>query len=204
MEESASRSPSRTPVSRMNGTTVLRVTVARSLSKVRNVSVTSFNRIVLLTGQVPDEDAKRRAAAEAERADQVRGVHDELVVGPPTSLLFPAARRTSCSRVTSGSQWPPELHRPDSTAPANVNVKVVAYRERRRVPDGAGDPQGERAPTCLPQSPMRLARAANRARSRRADRPANPRALRVCRDPPGGLVGSVPAVIEIRGPSVRP
>lgn len=100
----------------------VRVALAEAgLSNERHhVSVTSFNRIVLLTGQVPDEDAKRRAAAEAERADQVRGVHDELVVGPPTSVS-----RRSTDVVLTGHVRLAMATRSDSTAPANVNVKVV-------------------------------------------------------------------------------
>ena len=58
--------------------------------------MTSFNRIVLLTGQVPDEETRRRAAEVAGRVAQVRGVHNEVVVGPPTTL----SRRSLDSLVT--------------------------------------------------------------------------------------------------------
>ncbi|MCY4451752.1 MAG: BON domain-containing protein [Immundisolibacterales bacterium] len=93
----------------------------RGLSDERHrVSVTSFNRIVLLTGQFPDEEAKRRAAAEAERVDQVRGVHNEIVVGPTTSIS-----RRSTDVLLTGHVRIAMATNPNSTAPSNVNVKVV-------------------------------------------------------------------------------
>ena len=65
-----------------------------------HVSVTSFNRIALLfTGQVPDEEAKRRAGAEASGTVQVRGIHNELVVGKPTSPAIRAADTVITGRV---------------------------------------------------------------------------------------------------------
>src|SRR5690242_5520986 len=40
-----------------------------------HVNVTSYNGIVLLTGEVPDEAAKRDIAELARRTDRVRAVH---------------------------------------------------------------------------------------------------------------------------------
>ena len=85
-----------------------------------HIGVTSFNRIVLLTGQVPDDDSRRRAAAEAQRTEHVRGVHNELVVGPPTSF----SRRTADTLIT-GRVKVAMATSSNVTAPTNVNVKVV-------------------------------------------------------------------------------
>ena len=85
-----------------------------------NVKVTSFNRIVLLTGQVPDEAAKGKAAAEAGRVEQVRGVHNELVVGPPTKLNIRSADAIVTGRVKVAVAASGDLK-----PPANVNNKVV-------------------------------------------------------------------------------
>ena len=85
-----------------------------------HVSVTSFNRIVLLTGQVPDEEARGLVAAEAGRVDQVRGVHNELVAGKPTSLATRSADTVVTGRVKLVLAVTEDLR-----APANVNVKVV-------------------------------------------------------------------------------
>jgi osmotically-inducible protein OsmY len=51
-----------------------------------NINVTSYNRKVLLLGQVPDEPAREQAVRIADRAENVRLVMNELVVGPVSSL----------------------------------------------------------------------------------------------------------------------
>jgi osmotically-inducible protein OsmY len=51
------------------------------------ISVTSFNRIVLISGEVPSEAAKLEAAQQvATLPNQVRTVHNELTVSPRASL----------------------------------------------------------------------------------------------------------------------
>ena len=85
-----------------------------------NVKVTSFNRIVLLTGQVPDEEAKGKAADEAGRVEQVRGVHNELVVGPPTKLST-----RSADAVVTGRVKVAVAANSDLKPPANLSSKVV-------------------------------------------------------------------------------
>ena len=50
------------------------------------VSVTSFNRQVLLTGSVGSEADKRRVEDAVKRVDNVRSVVNEIVVGPPLSF----------------------------------------------------------------------------------------------------------------------
>ena len=51
-----------------------------------HVAVASYNRQVLLTGEVPSEAAKQQAEQVASRVDAVRAVVNELTVAPPTSL----------------------------------------------------------------------------------------------------------------------
>lgn len=50
------------------------------------VSITSFNRQVLLTGSVGTEADRRKAEDVIRRVDNVRTVYNELVVGPPSSF----------------------------------------------------------------------------------------------------------------------
>jgi osmotically-inducible protein OsmY len=53
-----------------------------------NVQVNSFNGIVLLTGQVPDQDMKNLATRVANTtSSRVRTVHNELEITPNTSML---------------------------------------------------------------------------------------------------------------------
>lgn len=51
-----------------------------------HVNITSFNRIVLLTGEVPTENARRIAEEVARGQANVRNVVNELVVGPYTAF----------------------------------------------------------------------------------------------------------------------
>lgn len=62
-----------------------------------HVNATSYNRIVLLTGEVPDQAAKDAAENIARSVENVRNVVNELSFGPPST--FPA--RTSDSYITS-------------------------------------------------------------------------------------------------------
>ena len=51
-----------------------------------HVNVTSYNRQVLLTGEVPSEAARSRAEQIAGSVDNVRGVVNELAALPPTTV----------------------------------------------------------------------------------------------------------------------
>lgn len=85
-----------------------------------NVKVTSFNRIVLLTGQVPDEETRQRAGAETSAAARVRGVHNELVIGKPTTLGTRSVDTVLTGRVKLALATSDKL-----PGPLRVNVKVV-------------------------------------------------------------------------------
>jgi len=51
-----------------------------------HASVTSYNGVVLLTGEVPDEAGKAAMTEFVKGADRVRSVQNELVVAPPSEL----------------------------------------------------------------------------------------------------------------------
>lgn len=66
------------------------VNIAKSnieLERDARFSVTSFNGVVLLTGQVPRQELKDLAGSVAQRVQRVKVVHNELTVGPPLTLL---------------------------------------------------------------------------------------------------------------------
>jgi osmotically-inducible protein OsmY len=52
-----------------------------------HLNVTSYNRQVLLSGEVPDEATKLAIEQEARGAGNVAKIHNELVVGPNASVL---------------------------------------------------------------------------------------------------------------------
>lgn len=62
-----------------------------------HVNVTSYNRTVLLTGEVPDADARAAAERIARAVPNVRGVNNELEVAGASSLTA----RTNDSFITS-------------------------------------------------------------------------------------------------------
>lgn len=61
-----------------------------------HIAVASYNRQVLLTGEVPSDAAKQQAEQIVSRVDNVRGIVNELVVGLPSSLT----QRSSDTLIT--------------------------------------------------------------------------------------------------------
>ncbi|MDD0812417.1 BON domain-containing protein [Curvibacter sp. RS43] len=51
-----------------------------------HLNVTSYNRQVLLTGEATTAEAKQKVEQIVSRVENVRGVHNEMVVGLPSSL----------------------------------------------------------------------------------------------------------------------
>jgi len=62
-----------------------------------HVNVTSYNGVVLLTGEAPDAATKAALAEMARTTDRVRRVHDEIVVRAPS----PLSERTNDTYITS-------------------------------------------------------------------------------------------------------
>ena len=62
-----------------------------------HVSVTSFNGVILLTGQVPSQEARRAATTAVESLRKVKLVHNELEIAGPISFMA----RTNDSWLTT-------------------------------------------------------------------------------------------------------
>lgn len=62
-----------------------------------HINVTSYNRMVLLTGEVPDAAARTEAERIAWAVENVRGVHDELAVAGVSSFTV----RSNDSLITT-------------------------------------------------------------------------------------------------------
>ncbi|HYF17430.1 MAG TPA: BON domain-containing protein, partial [Ramlibacter sp.] len=62
-----------------------------------HVNINSYNRQVLLTGEVPTEQARQAAQQVISRLDTVRGVVNELAVMPASTL----AQRSSDTLITA-------------------------------------------------------------------------------------------------------
>ena len=110
-------------------------TAFKSNPKEVHISVNSFERKVLLTGEVPTEQAKAQAGEIASRSLNVRTVVNELTVAPPSTL----GQRTN--DTTIGTKVRAQF----------VNTKEIPVqfgqhrdRARHRVPDGFRDGKGRR------------------------------------------------------------
>lgn len=71
--------------------------IAEALKEAAHISVTSYNRTVLLTGQAPAEDAKRQVEAIVAGMSNVRAIENDIVIAAPSSLTS----RTNDSYLTS-------------------------------------------------------------------------------------------------------
>ena len=58
----------------------------RELATLGQVSVTSYNRLVLLTGEVPGANERAQVEQAVARVENVRGVVNEVVIAPNSSL----------------------------------------------------------------------------------------------------------------------
>lgn len=71
--------------------------VPAQYAKQAHANFTAFNRRVLITGEVPNEDAKASIEAEIRKIEGVKDVFNELGIGPAT----PLASRSNDSFITS-------------------------------------------------------------------------------------------------------
>lgn len=66
--------------------TCLNIRKAHAELKAAHISCVSFNGVVLLVGQVKNDEQRKLATAIAEKVQEVRQVHNELSLGGPISL----------------------------------------------------------------------------------------------------------------------
>lgn len=92
----------------------------RSLATLGHVNFTSYNRIVLITGEVPGENEKQAVEAAAAQVENVRSVVNELAVAGSSSLTARTA-----DAVLSGKVKATYVDARDLQANA---IKVVAER----------------------------------------------------------------------------
>jgi len=86
-------------------------------AKTNSISATSYNKQVLLTGQVQDDATRSGAAKLVKAIPDVRTVFDELSVGPVASFSINASDSTVTSNVKARMLG-------DDRVPSN-NIKVV-------------------------------------------------------------------------------
>ena len=64
-----------------------------------HINATSYNGILLLTGETPSEDLRRRITKLVENMDKVRRVHNELSVAAPSSMLTRSSDAVGTARI---------------------------------------------------------------------------------------------------------
>ena len=62
-----------------------------------HINVTSYNGIVLITGETPSEELKQKVTAEIKAINKVRRIHNELIIAAPSAL----PSRSSDTWITS-------------------------------------------------------------------------------------------------------
>ncbi len=82
-----------------------------------HVSVTSYNGIVLLSGQVPSEQARQQAEKVALEIRKVRKIHNELTVAGPTSAIVRSNDSWLTAKIKSKMLAEPMLQ--------SMTIKVV-------------------------------------------------------------------------------
>lgn len=71
------------------------------LSNRAHVNATSYNNVVLLSGEVPDDALKQRASLVARGVPKVRGIHNELTIAAPSSYLTRSSDTVVTGKVKS-------------------------------------------------------------------------------------------------------
>ncbi len=71
----------------------------KELNKQAHLNVTSFNTIVLVSGEAPTEDLRQRAIKIVRNIPKVSHVHDEITIAGPSSLMSRSADTLITTKV---------------------------------------------------------------------------------------------------------
>lgn len=85
-----------------------------------HINVTSYNGVVLLTGETPSESLKQKVTAEVKKIPKVRRIHNELAIAAPSAL----PSRSSDGWITSKIKA--KMTTDEQTDP--FHIKVVTER----------------------------------------------------------------------------
>ncbi len=73
----------------------------KDLKKQSHINVTSYEAIVLLSGETPTEEFRTRAGEIARAQKEVRRVHNELVIAAPSSMMTRSSDSVITTKVKS-------------------------------------------------------------------------------------------------------
>lgn len=73
----------------------------KGINSQTHLNVTSFNTIVLLTGEAPTEELRKRVREIVRNIDKVTHVHDEITIAGPSSLMSRSGDTIITTKVKS-------------------------------------------------------------------------------------------------------
>ena len=89
----------------------------QDLNAQAHLNVTSYNTIVLLTGETPTDELRRRAEQIVRGIDKVSTVHNEIIVAAPSSMITRSSDTVITSKVKTKLLADKNIE--------GVNIKVV-------------------------------------------------------------------------------
>jgi len=75
------------------------ISADRELNDQAHINTTSYNTVVLLTGEVPTEELRRRAVELVRNIPRVTHVHNEITIAAPSSLMSRSSDTVITSKV---------------------------------------------------------------------------------------------------------
>ncbi len=97
--------------------TVRAIMADKDLNTQAHLNVTSYNTIVLLTGEAPSEELRKRAEQIANDVEKSTTVHNEIIVAAPSSLMTRSSDTVITSKVKTKLLADENIE--------GVNIKVV-------------------------------------------------------------------------------
>lgn len=89
----------------------------KELNSQSHLNVTSYNMVVLLTGESPTEELRRRAGEIVSGVEKVQTVHNEITIAAPSSMMSRSSDTVITSKVKTKLLADEKIE--------GVNVKVV-------------------------------------------------------------------------------
>ncbi|OGT84548.1 MAG: BON domain-containing protein [Gammaproteobacteria bacterium RIFCSPLOWO2_02_FULL_61_13] len=89
----------------------------KDLNSQSHLNVTSYNTVVLLTGETPTDELRQRAEQIARGVDKVTTVHNEITVAAPSSMMTRSSDTVITSKVKTKLLADKNIE--------GVNIKVV-------------------------------------------------------------------------------
>ncbi len=99
----------------------------RVLDAQSHFNVTSYNNVVLLTGETASQELRERAGKHVADVEKVRSVHNELKVGAPSTMLARSNDTLITSKVKSSLLSVKGIDRFDPTRVKVVTEAKVVY-----------------------------------------------------------------------------